>query len=470
MKAVDKADHPEVHSREMHRQTKTNVPRRILWLTLATSGAALGSIVVMLLWIGRQLDATAYDDSRERVSTAIHLMIERVAFQTSDYAHWDSAYFWYRDGAETELYDNLGTGASTSEVFDFITLLGPDGTVTHGFANDVTASDTGLADPVVTGQLFGLGQALPVDSYDVASGLAQSGGGVVIVAITRLRPVDLTGLGAADIPYMIGGFRLDPAGLGQLVMKEDLTFKPPGQAVLPGRSAIPLYGIDGEELGVLTWPTERPGRALLRDMAPVVGLLSVLFGIGGVGVAQIAARQTAAYLQERSNARTDPVTGLLNRTGLSELADDPVLQDNIERGRVAAIYVDLDGLKGLNDRYGHAAGDRAIQIIAERLLNCVRVQDNVARIGGDEFVCIVIDDDPETATTQIAERFRALSAVAYSEAGMRLTAQASIGIALSASGVSWSELLDQADKAMYAAKKARTGTSPPYPDSALRAS
>jgi diguanylate cyclase (GGDEF)-like protein len=246
--------------------------------------------------------------------------------------------------------------------------------------------------------------------------------------------------------------------------------QPTGQTVGPGLSAITLSGIDGAALGSLTWRTETPGRSLLLDMAPVVGLLTLLFVIGGLGVARIAARQTAAYLNERSNARTDPVTGLLNRAGLGELADDPGLQDNLDRGRVAAIYADLDDLKSLNDTHGHAAGDRAIQIIAKRLIQSVRIHDNVARIGGDEFVCIVIDDDPHTAASQIAERFRALSDIAYSEAGLRVMARASLGIALSGGGTSWSQLLDQADKAMYAVKKARKSHSGDFQNSTLKVS
>jgi diguanylate cyclase (GGDEF)-like protein len=103
-------------------------------------------------------------------------------------------------------------------------------------------------------------------------------------------------------------------------------------------------------------------------------------------------KQYAVALEEIS--LHDPLTGVLNRRGLEKHIKS--LPGSDAQGMFFVIFVDLDGLKRINDAYGHAAGDEAIQVIADILRHCSRPNDIVARMGGDEFVCIGQTPDEET--------------------------------------------------------------------------
>jgi diguanylate cyclase (GGDEF)-like protein len=123
---------------------------------------------------------------------------------------------------------------------------------------------------------------------------------------------------------------------------------------------------------------------------------------------------------------------------------------------VAALYVDVDGFKHVNDTFGHAAGDELLRIVADRLSSVVREGDTVARLGGDEFVVLVEGATLDAGPELVAERLLAVLRQPYhlsEEAGRRLSLTVSVGIA---SGLrdSAEELLRDADLALYAAKVA----------------
>ena len=124
------------------------------------------------------------------------------------------------------------------------------------------------------------------------------------------------------------------------------------------------------------------------------------------------------------------------------------------------LFVDLDFFKRINDSRGHAAGDRALQTAARRLTGAVRESDTVGRFGGDEFLVILPDiDDPAEAALVAAKMLAAMSDADDKEAAM----SASIGIALyPQDGLTSTELLECADKAMYRAKAHGGGYSQFY--------
>ncbi|MEX3773141.1 diguanylate cyclase [Pseudomonas sp. MYb118] len=108
-------------------------------------------------------------------------------------------------------------------------------------------------------------------------------------------------------------------------------------------------------------------------------------------------KASASYLKHL--AHFDPLTGLPNRLVLEERLSDALEQARISGTRVALVFIDLNGFKAINDRYGHAAGDRVLVTMATRLKRILRATDTVARIGGDEFV-VILQGLPEGGNLQ----------------------------------------------------------------------
>jgi diguanylate cyclase (GGDEF)-like protein/PAS domain S-box-containing protein len=150
-------------------------------------------------------------------------------------------------------------------------------------------------------------------------------------------------------------------------------------------------------------------------------------------------------------ASQDPLTGLLNRRGLE--ADAPaVLRAAAGSVGCSLLYLDLDGLKQVNDSLGHEAGDCLLEEFAARVHACTRGPDLFARVGGDEFVLLLPETDLEGAR-DVARRIALALREPVRVAGSAIACGVSIGIATQpAHGSELKELLQAADRAMYAAK------------------
>ena len=149
----------------------------------------------------------------------------------------------------------------------------------------------------------------------------------------------------------------------------------------------------------------------------------------------------------------DTLTGLPNRRMFLERLGDALDQPGEQR--VAVLFVDLDGFKVVNDSLGHDAGDALLIETARRIDGVLRDGDMVARLGGDEFVIICRDPDPSAAATGIAERVIGVLSAPFTIGEHDARMSASIGIATH--GDSATELLRDADVAMYSAKASGKG-------------
>ncbi len=160
-----------------------------------------------------------------------------------------------------------------------------------------------------------------------------------------------------------------------------------------------------------------------------------------------------AEQENAHRARHDALTGLSNRTGLTTAMSDRLNAKADGPARLALFYLDLDGFKTVNDTYGHAAGDRVLQMVADRLNGLVRGGDVTARLGGDEFVVLIEAIDPEAAM-RFGERLISHIAGCY-DLGQR--AEASVGVSVGIAcapdhGTDVATLLAAADAALYVAK------------------
>lgn len=154
-------------------------------------------------------------------------------------------------------------------------------------------------------------------------------------------------------------------------------------------------------------------------------------------------------------AHYDRLTGLPNRALFTERLEAIAAQLR-ERGRgFAVLFADLDGFKAANDAHGHSLGDLLLQVAGERLVQCARDGDTVARMGGDEFTAILVDIDNPAVAGKVATRMVAALDRPFLLDGRTITLSGSIGVALAPrDGTEPGTLLRAADAAMYAAKRA----------------
>ena len=171
-----------------------------------------------------------------------------------------------------------------------------------------------------------------------------------------------------------------------------------------------------------------------------------------VGRALAGAAELISSAEHR--AQHDPLTGLANRELFRETAVRQLELSRRHGLRLAVLYVDLDGFKQVNDRYGHDAGDRLLADVATRLRGALRGSDLAARLGGDEFAVLLADADGMRAAAVAAKLVDVLAAPYAFEDGER-EVSASIGVAAyPEEGASVEDLLRHADEAMYRAKVA----------------
>jgi len=208
-------------------------------------------------------------------------------------------------------------------------------------------------------------------------------------------------------------------------------------------AGAPLRGSRGTAVGTLCVMDTTP-----RQMTPA--LLDRLRDLSLGVSAALTLRQ--AIREVHRAARTDALTGMLNRKAFDEMLDEPVVRD------LGLLMIDLDGFKPINDTYGHAGGDRALTEVARRLAETVRTRDSVVRLGGDEFVVVMREVERPEACTGLAARIHAALADTFVLNGSIVPLRASIGCAAMPWHASTMRmLLERADAALYAAKRAGRG-------------
>ncbi len=162
-------------------------------------------------------------------------------------------------------------------------------------------------------------------------------------------------------------------------------------------------------------------------------------------------RALTTVLTER--AVRDPLTGLANRVLFEERLRGALSRDARNDTATGVLFLDLDGFKEVNDRYGHRVGDAVLQAVAERLTAGVRPADTVARLGGDEFV-VLVEDAGEAGLQALAERLTDAVRQPLPVVGMTLHVGVSVGIALASGGAADpAGLVAEADARMYDAKR-----------------
>ena len=162
-------------------------------------------------------------------------------------------------------------------------------------------------------------------------------------------------------------------------------------------------------------------------------------------------------IQLEQLALTDELTGLLNRRGFARELDRSLARARRYGDEGALIYIDLDNFKSINDTLGHAAGDAVLRHVGRLLTNAVRCTDSVGRLGGDEFAVLLSRASIAGSRKRAQEIERCLAPAIVPFDGKTIRVRASIGLQAYGRDCAQdvTDLLDGADRAMYACKKGR---------------
>ena len=157
------------------------------------------------------------------------------------------------------------------------------------------------------------------------------------------------------------------------------------------------------------------------------------------------------FEQTEHDSHTDPLTGMANRRSLDRQFEAALSRAARTQGSISVVVMDLDGLKEINDTYGHEAGDRALHAVGEVLRAMVRQYDLCARFAGDEFIVVLWDCTPENQARRVSDLQAAVGAYPFEpRPGVRFPLSISAGAArFPEDGSTFEELLAAGDERMY---------------------
>jgi diguanylate cyclase (GGDEF)-like protein len=228
--------------------------------------------------------------------------------------------------------------------------------------------------------------------------------------------------------------------------------------VPPGYSSLKLAALDGANVGTLAWRNAQPGWQFVRHVA--VGLtISLLLLVVLAAFLMRWGRQQARQLVEseadaQHAAKTDALTGLMNRVGLSESFPGLIEKAKASTSTLAILSVDLDRFKEINDGFGHACGDAVLLAVSRRLKALLEPPSLVTRPGNDEFMLLVPGLDRD-GVMELADRIVMLLAEPIDVGGgTRVMVTASVGYALApADGDRTDDLVRRVELAVAKAKE-----------------
>ena len=200
-------------------------------------------------------------------------------------------------------------------------------------------------------------------------------------------------------------------------------------------------------------PADTPATASAWTHLPATVVLLALAGVLLIVTRRSAASGASLAPRRQWGSSEDPLTGLPTRVLFERRLYESAKRCDARKGRLAVLFIDLDGFKPVNDSFGHSSGDRVLERVGKRLRSWVRANDVAARVGGDEFVLLLNGATQESAAQTAAFVIDALSKP-YSIEEREVTISCSIGIALYPDKCAANKLIARADAAMYAAKRA----------------
>jgi len=280
----------------------------------------------------------------------------------------------------------------------------------------------------------------------------------LIVAASRGYPDGLVDRGMRRRPVGVG-VAGRAVSEGRLIVAEDYGSAPDAldAFVASGMSAAMAAPVheDGQAIGSLILSSYRPGRVFSRAEQDMLSSFAE-----HASLALTDARRVDTMLHQ---ALHDALTGLPNRALFTDRIQHALSQGRRRGTECGVIFLDLDRFKTVNDSLGHAAGDELLVAVARRIDDSLRSSDTAARLGGDEFAVLLEDLSGSEEAVLVADRIGAALSSPVVVQGREVFVKASVGISVGRVGAS--ELLRQADVAMYRAKAEGKGRARVFEES-----
>jgi len=265
-------------------------------------------------------------------------------------------------------------------------------------------------------------------------------------------------LKSSGAPIVFSEKRVANAVASGSVVNEVHEGGPPQNVPFFVESFIPVKQ-NGSVIGVFDIYLDQSDDKVLyeRSLFLTEGIIAILviFAAGLPGY--FVYRQMRAISDARAEAQFrsehDGLTGIMNRHRMNDLAKNALAWNRRNKRQVAALMIDLDRFKDINDTFGHAAGDEVLKAVAKRLKLSIRAEDAVARFGGDEFVVLQVGIEQPSGARFLADRLVAMLSEPYDVDGTALACGASIGVAISPPDAEdFETLIACADAALYKSK------------------
>ncbi|MCW2380848.1 MULTISPECIES: putative bifunctional diguanylate cyclase/phosphodiesterase [unclassified Sphingobium] len=433
------------------------VPARYLWPVLLLLGLCFGSILGLILVTTSAQDRLEAVRETRTLEAALATSVSMVEHDLQDYAKWDDAVRHISsDFSAVWIDDNITAYLGKTQNYDHVFVIGPDGETRYAFSNG-NRSSSKLAEILGPSIQTAMAKVRAMDDRGtpIVSGFAREKRQVFVYSVAAVVP--LTNKVSAPVGerhLLVIAERFDASHLASIRGKHHL----PALALnlarpAPSSAALALRDMDGNQIASVEVAFETPGTQFRREVIPgfagimVVAVIAALFILrqGGQSIAAL----TASQARTQHLANHDPLTELPNRRVLLGRLNEAIATGN----HFVLLYMDLDGFKGVNDLYGHGAGDALLREVASRLAAAAPAHSLIARTGGDEFA-ILCQLDVDGPGCSLAERIIASFQTTVPVAGANILIGISVGVVTSSSDalVDIDELMRRADVAMYNAK------------------
>jgi diguanylate cyclase (GGDEF)-like protein len=437
-----------------------------LWPTGLLFAATLAILFSTIVWMKAGINDAAAERQHGRVLAALQQHLAGAGDALAALAGAEGLVGAAPDAARRRLN---GFMTKAEAAFDAAALLTEDGEVIGGMSRGqkLTSADIREFRSILTRLVHGPDDA-PADGTRAASAgtdgapalrselASQNGDLYAVLAL----PIVSTAQGSADASHMllIAERRMTPEAIQAVANRSgaaDLRVVP-GLAK-DGPGSIPVQAIGKGARVSLVYTPDVPALLTRERLVPLAltGFLltSVLFGFVLLYLHWVTKDLEQSQAQSQELLGRDPLSGLANRMLFGQRLDAALAALPQTGDGLAVLFIDLDRFKDVNDTYGHQAGDDLIQMVAQRLVNVIRVTDTLARFGGDEFAIIQTGIQSTADAETLARRILDALTRPFGISHTQVTVGASIGVALAPeNGNGRESLMRLADTALYQAK------------------